>query len=161
MVCGLQFHCLTTSFKKKFIILMKYNLSICSFMDHDFIIGSKKCLHYSRSERLLFSFLLKIFCFMFYIHVCNPVWVTFCIKCDRCITVNFLFVYEFFHDYFPYPIFPAPFIERLILSNLSCLCLTSVVHIYVTLFLNSLFCFIDLSLRYFQCLDYCDFTKKS
>ena len=69
------FTCLMVSLaEQKFLILMKSNLSLCSFMNSDLATVSKESLCNSRSERFFpMFFVYKFYGFVFYICVYNAV----------------------------------------------------------------------------------------
>lgn len=129
---------LTISFEeKKLFVLMKPNLSICSFMDH--VLGAvfKKSFFNPRSQRFssVFSsrsFIIIGFTFRSMIH--------FELILYRMQGMNFWFWLIF--AYYPRTICWKDFFLRY--QRPLHLCVISVVNVCVVLFLDSLYCSIDL-----------------
>ena len=117
--CSWSWYSITISFEEqKFFILMKSSLSIGPFIDHAFSVVSKRCLPKSRSQNFspmfyLRSFIVLAFIFTFIIYFC----VIFCVLFKH--GPNFIFLFAQ-----GYPIVPVPFIEKVILSPLNCLCIS-------------------------------------
>ena len=118
---------------------------------------SKKILLRPMLKNML-CFLVGVLCFRSYIQVFNPFWVDFC--------EWYNIVVQFHSFVYVCPVFPTPFIERIVPSPriFWCLCWKLTKHVCVGLFLGFLvqfhwsMCLVLMPIPY--CFDYYSFVKQ-
>lgn len=105
--CGLPFHFLNDVFwRKEVLILLKYMLSILSFLIHAFLVLSEKALPVAKSRHILLCF-LHSFSFTFSSSICLKLICLYCETEVRC-------------SMFPcdYAVVPTSFVENTLFSAL-------------------------------------------
>lgn len=124
----------------KFFILIKSHLLPCSFMNHAFGAIARKSFPNSRSQ----WFLCRSFVVMFYLQTYDAFWVTVVYYSTK-YGSNFIFLEH------GKPLLPTSSIKKIFFSTILPLYLyhKSFYEIYVNIFLESPFTFIDLFVNFY------------